>query len=83
MVLLLPAMFAPVIFGVIKPCSIIGQKCIVIAILILSILPLVKLLKFEAAYRRVRKSKAEEAKAETDLDRPYFGNLSFSDRIMS
>ena len=53
-VLLLPAMFSPVIFGAIRPCSIIGKKCIVIAILILSILPLVKLLKFEAAYRRVR-----------------------------
>ena len=48
--------------------------------LMVSLLPLSNLLRFEAAYRRVRKMDAEK---QVESDKPYFGNLSFSDNLMN
>ncbi len=53
MALVLPSIIAPAMFILFR--TIIGQKSLALVMLLISVLPLVKLVKFEAAVRRLQK----------------------------
>ena len=79
-ILMAPCCIAPTLYECIKKVPDIGQKLIIILLMILSLLPLIRLLKFEAAYRRVNKKKelkesSRKNSGDDDIDAPNFGGL--------
>ena len=57
MVLWLPITFTPLIYEFTKSFGTVGKRSLVISMLIISLIPLQKLLKFEAAQRRLARRK--------------------------
>ena len=89
-ILMAPCCLAPTLFQCIKSFSDIGQKIFIIFMMTMSILPLVRLLYFEAAQRRVNKKRElKESRRQNsgdldDIDTPHFGGLQqYSDEEQS
>lgn len=74
-VLMTPSMLAPTLFLMIRDVSDLGRKVFVMGLLLVSIVPLYRPLKFEAAYRRVRGQDIEKRDFGNEVDEPYFGDL--------
>ena len=80
MILMAPCCLSAGIFIAIDNLSTVGRKVVVMSMLIVSVLPLIKLLKFEAAYRRLnsKREAEDEINQGDEIDVPEFGSLSFN-----